>query len=451
MSTPSTPTPSSPTPSAGPPTPTQGVPTSRRRSAVALIGAAIAVQAMTAPGQTIGISVFVDHLVDDLDVSRSAVSSAYFLGTLLGAATLPVTGRFIDRRGVRQAIRAFAVAFGAALIAMSGVVGIVTLAIGFTLTRAIGQGALTLAATTSIAVGFESRRGTALGIKTALSAALMSIFPLVATVLIGAMGWRFAWVAFGLVVWAVILPLTLTSALAPRVRLDGALGSEPDRVAPPAGGSDDGAANRPRSAVREPAPVITPAAAMRTWPFWSLTAAVSASALVGTGLVFHHVSLLAERGLSPAQAAANFVPHTVAGAVAALVAGRLADQFAPRVLLTVMLSILTVTPLLVQHVGAGPSVVVYGLALGGATAALRSIEATVMPRWYGLSAIGELRGFVMATSVAASAVGPLVLALSTDLLGDYRPGLYVFSAVGAVLVVATALTRPPDLARLRSA
>lgn len=395
---------------------------------------------MTAPGQTIGISVFVDHLVADLDVSRSAVSSAYFLGTLLGAATLPVTGRFIDRRGVQYAIRAFAVAFGAALIAMSGVIGIVTLAIGFTLTRAIGQGALTLAATTSIAVGFESRRGTALGIKTALSAALMSIFPLVATVLIGAVGWRFAWVAFGLAVWAVIVPVTATNALATRVRLDDALGSDPD-----------GAAGRPPAAVHESAPVITPSAAMRTWPFWSLTAAVSASALVGTGLVFHHVSLLAERGLSPAQAAANFVPHTVAGAVAALVAGRLADQFAPRVLLTALLSVLTVTPLLVQHVGAGPSVVVYGLALGGATAALRSVEATVMPRWYGLGAIGELRGFVMATSVAASAVGPLVLALSTDLLGDYRPGLYAFSVVGAVLVVAAALTRPPNLARLRSA
>lgn len=44
--------------------------------------AAIVLQGATASGQTVGISVFVDHFATDLDLSRSAVASAYLVGTL---------------------------------------------------------------------------------------------------------------------------------------------------------------------------------------------------------------------------------------------------------------------------------------------------------------------------------------------------------------------------------
>ena len=57
---------------------------------------------MTAPGQTVGVSVFVDPMIADLGVSRSEISIAYFVGTLTGATALPSVGRWIDRVGVRR-------------------------------------------------------------------------------------------------------------------------------------------------------------------------------------------------------------------------------------------------------------------------------------------------------------------------------------------------------------
>jgi hypothetical protein len=65
----------------------QGVGPGAGTSPWAVLAAAVALQALTGPGQTVGVSVFVDHLVADLELSRSAVSAAYLVGTLAGAAS----------------------------------------------------------------------------------------------------------------------------------------------------------------------------------------------------------------------------------------------------------------------------------------------------------------------------------------------------------------------------
>ena len=51
---------------------------------------------MTTPGQTVGVSVFVDRIVADLGLPRSQVSLAYALGTLGGSLALPFVGRFLS-------------------------------------------------------------------------------------------------------------------------------------------------------------------------------------------------------------------------------------------------------------------------------------------------------------------------------------------------------------------
>lgn len=48
---------------------------------------------MTSPGQTYAVSIFTEHFITDLDLSRSMVSTRYSAGTLLGslALLLPAT------------------------------------------------------------------------------------------------------------------------------------------------------------------------------------------------------------------------------------------------------------------------------------------------------------------------------------------------------------------------
>ncbi|MGI9595479.1 MAG: hypothetical protein ACR2QK_04930, partial [Acidimicrobiales bacterium] len=109
-----------------------------------ILTVAIATTILTGPGQTIGVAVFIDPMVSSLGVSRSAVSSAYLIGTLTGASAMPFFGRFVDRQGVRLAQTLVGLAFGLALVNMAGVRNIVWLAIGFGGIRMMGQGALSM-------------------------------------------------------------------------------------------------------------------------------------------------------------------------------------------------------------------------------------------------------------------------------------------------------------------
>jgi hypothetical protein len=90
---------------------------------------------------------------------------------------------------------------------MGGVRGVVTLALGFVGIRMLGQGALGLVSSNAIAPWFDRRRGLAIGIVSAVGSAIIALMPLGTTVVIDAVGWRLAWVALGLMVWTVVLPI----------------------------------------------------------------------------------------------------------------------------------------------------------------------------------------------------------------------------------------------------
>ncbi len=267
----------------------------------------------TAPGQTAAVSAFVDPMIRDLDISRSALSTAYLVGTLTGALAMPWAGRLIDAHGARRSMLVIGALFGAVLAAMATVAGPAGLTLGFVGIRMLGQGALGLAATLAAASWFDRRRGLALSIVSAVGATGISLAPLVLERLIAAHGWRNVWVVEGVFVWVVVLPL---AALV--MRDDPAeLGQRPD--------GDDVRGERPAprwgQTLRE---------AARSPFFWVVTAAVGTSGMLATAVAFHQISILGERGLSATEAAANFLPQTAAGIVATLLTGALVDRIAPR-------------------------------------------------------------------------------------------------------------------------
>lgn len=392
---------------------------------VAFAGACLA---MTAPGQTVGVSVFVDPMIASLDLSRSQVSLAYLVGTLAGATTLPTVGQRIDRWGVRRVTTLIAVGFGVVLAAMSQVSSMATLLLGFFGIRMLGQGALGLTATTSVALWFERRRGLAIGLSTAGGQSLMSLAPLALAAAIAAVGWRGAWVLAAAAVWLVVVPIArwgLQDSPA-------AIGQHLDGDAP-----DDA---RPRATQES----WTRAEAVRTGMFWVVTAAVATAGMIGTGLAFHQISLLGERGLTVAQAAANFVPQTLAGIGATVAAGLLVDRIAPRMLISASMAGLAAAMLLAQHAAPGWRAVAFGIAAGASGGALRAVEAAAFPRYFGLGHVGTIRGLVMSLNVGATALGPLALAVGHDLAGSYGPALTVLLPIPAAVALASLVTAVPD-------
>lgn len=379
--------------------------------------------ALTAPGQTAAVSVFVGPMVAELGLSRSVVSTAYLAGTLAGAAALPLVGRAMDRFGARPMLLAVGAVFGAVLVGLSAVSGVVGLTAGFVGIRFAGQGALTLIATTLVAYHVQRRLGVAVGVVTAVGSAAISLVPIGLEALIAGSDFRTAWLVQGIVVWVVIVPLAVWGVPA-----------RPRRVPATEGPVADGPGRSARRVLRVPM-------------FWALCAGIGVLSLVSTALIFHQVDILAERGLSSAQAAATFLPQTLAGLAATLLIGVALDRVSPRPVMVGSMVTLVVALVAGGYIGPGWGAVLYGAALGVAGNSFRTVEAAALPRYFGTDNLGEIRGIVHSVAVAASAVGPLVLAVGREWVESYRPLLLGATVLPIVLILGILLVPEPAPAR----
>ncbi len=377
---------------------------------------------MTAPGQTIGVSVFIDPIIGELGLSRSEVSSAYLIGTLLGALALPAVGRGVDRIGARWAMTIVGLAFGGGLVAMAGVQGFITLAAGFTLIRWLGQGSLSLVSIVAITHWFDRRRGLVFGVAMTVISALMSLAPVLLNLAIEAYSWRTAWLLAAAAVWVVVVPIGWFGI----VDRPADVGQQPDGDAAPDPGAPPPAA----------AAAHTRRQALGAGRFWVLSATVATTSLLITALNFHQISILGEAGLSATAAAAMFLPQVAGAIVAGLVVGALSDRVATRYLLAAAMTLMAAALLLVQIIEPGWQVVVYAVTLGAAGGAQRPLAATVLPRWFGLAHIGSIQGVSTLVGVGASAVGPVALSLARTWLGGYTAAAVTFVAIPALIGAA---------------
>ncbi len=388
--------------------------------------------AMTAPGQTVSVSVFVDHLIADLGLSREGVSTAYLIGTLTGALVLPTVGRLIDRAGARRAMIAIGIAFGLGLVAMSGVQGFVTLAIGFTLIRLLGQGSLSLVSSVALTHWYERRRGTMFGFMMTGVAALMSLGPILLNLAIEAYSWRTAWILAALAVWLVVVPMAWFGLV--------------DRPSDVGQSVDGDPAPEPSAPVVAPATSHTRRQALGESRFWVLSATVGTTAMLITALNFHQISILGEKGLSSTEAAAMFLPQVAGAIVVGLAVGALADRISPRYLLAASMALMAIALLMVPFIERGWSVVLYGIVLGATAGAQRPLAATMLPRWFGLAHIGAIQGVSTFVGVGASAAGPVALAVARTLTGGYGTAAAISALLPLAMLFASLTVTEPDSA-----
>jgi len=381
--------------------------------------------ALTGPGQTVGVSVFIDHIIEDLSLTRSQVSTAYFIGTMLGALSLPTVGRWVDRVGARPAITAIGAGFAAALVAMSGVGGFVTLAIGFTLIRFLGQGSLSLASTVAVTHWFERRRGRAIGIYATFTGMLMGLTPVGLNFVIESSTWRTAWLVAGIFIAITVVPIGRFGIIS----YPADIGEVPDGHVE--------VAKRSADLVR-PARSYTRGEAARTWRFWVLLAGSASGGMLATALNFHQISLLGEAGMSSGTAALMFVPQVVGSSAAALVFGSLTDRISARILVPMTMIFLAGSLVIASVVAPGWVVVAYAVCLGLAGGSSRSVTAALLPKWFGVKHIGSIQGLMTFGGVAASALGPVAFSLGRDWLGDYSITALVWATVPATVAVVAA-------------
>ncbi len=372
-----------------------------------IAGLATITGALTGPGQTIGVSVSIDPLIAELSLSRVQVSTAYLIGTMIGAALLLPVGSWIDRVGARQAMRWIGAAFGAGLIVMANVRGFVTLIAGFTLIRWLGQGSLSLVSSVAVVHWFERLRGRVVGVTTTAVITLMSFTPLMMGMAVANYGLRTAWLLAAAAVWLIVIPIGHFGI----VDRPSDVGQRPDGFHHSGPTEAGGLTISVSSATRRQA-VVQPR-------FILMSLVVATASMMLTALNFHQISILGEAGLTPTQAAAMFVPQVLGTVAAGLVTGVLADRLPARFLLAISMVLLICALAMIGILESGWRVYAYAVVLGSSMGIQMPLVPTVLPRWFGLRNIGGIHGVSMLVMVAASAIGPVALALLADRGGSY--------------------------------
>ncbi|MCP3982985.1 MAG: MFS transporter [bacterium] len=405
---------------------------------------------MSIPGQTMGISVFTDHLIEATGLTRLQISNAYLLGTIVSGLLLPMGGNLVDRFGVRRMVvmactglavmltfLAFAdrLAFGLAasvpdIPSAAACFGL--LAIGFTGIRFSGQGMLTLVSRTMLARWFERRRGLVSAISGPFVNFAFAGAPLLLALWIGRAGWRGAWlemaatvgIGMGLIGWLLFRENPEECGL----HMDGDAPA-PETLAPETHGSHS----------RD----FTRAEALRTGAFWLVTLGIGIQAMVGTGITFHIVDLGAEMGLSAARSVAIFLPIALVTTPVGFLAGTAADRFPIRWLIITMLAGQAVMFAGVANMGDPWMRIVAIAGWGVAGGFYGPLTVAALPKFFGRTHLGSIQGAMMSCLVIASALGPSSLAWLRNRFGSYEPGLYLMIALPVAVVLVAPFIGDP--------
>ncbi len=402
-----------------------------------ILAAGIVGTLASVPGQTVGVSVFTDPLLEALHLDRTQLSTAYMVGTIGSALLMTRAGRLYDLYGGRTGGVIAGLSLGVVLLGLSrvdDVIGgvtqglrledstwpaLVTMTLGFFLLRFTGQGVLTMVSRNMVMKWFEARRGFVNGLLSVCIGVGFSMAPRVFDSIIGQHGWDGAWMRLGLFL---TFGFSLFALIVFRDNPEDC-GLEPD------GGM------RAEQGGKETAPTFTLEEARRTWTFWVFNLATALMALYITALTFHVVSIFTVAGLSRDDAISIFIPASILSVFVSLGGGYLSDRIPLKYLLMAMLTGLVLSSMGILTLEAGWT---RYLVIGGnglAMGCFGLLIAMTWPTFFGRAHLGAISGFNLSWVVFFSAVGPVMFSLSRDHTGGYKLSTAVLAGAAVLLWV----------------
>jgi MFS family permease len=404
---------------------------------VNLVLAALAMTA-TFPGRTNGLAMINKPMQADLHIGDIFHGALNFWSVILGAALCWPIGRLLDRIGTRPVLTTVVVALGSVVLWMSRVRGPAELFATMTLSRGLGQGALSVVSMAVVGKWFRRRLGPAMGAYSFLLAVGFVAVTLRVGAVVEAQGWRPAWVEVG---WGLLLGVAPLSVLLVRSTPEGSGLADPRELAP--GAADEATTDGARlwAAVRSPA-------------FWVLTLAASLFNMIFSAFTFFSESVLEAQGFGDKSTFTSLMAVLMASGLAAnLLAGALSQPRRLGRLLAVGMVLLAVALLLFPRVSTVAAVVAFTAALGVSGGIVTVVFFTVYGALFGRRFLGQIQGVAQGLTVFASALGPLLLAATRDWSGSHALLFQVTAAAAVLFGIASwlvPLPAPPPAAAVES-
>ncbi|MGQ8335204.1 MFS transporter [Sunxiuqinia sp. A32] len=386
---------------------------------------------MSAPGQTMGVSTFTDHLLEAMGMSRDQLSLAYMLGTIGSSLIITLGGKLYDKIGARWLGIIITWLLGTVLLMLSQVdkiaislgkllnigeaqfyLSFVVILLCFFLLRFSGQGVLTMLSRNMLMKWFVARRGFASGVSSVFVSFGFSITPLVFNFLIEGYNWRNAWIILAIICgfgFSILIFLFFRD------------NPEDCELKP------DGNYN-----VKKDPKVIVKAEkqftlyeAKRTLPFWVFVLSLAMFSMYYTGFTFHLISIFEHAQMDKMKALSVFIPTSIISVAITLGGGWLSDRIQLKKLLILLLAggMTSMASLALLENSTSYVLLIVGNAIMNGLFSV--LAAVVWPRFYGREHLGAISGFAMSILVFFSALGPLLFSYSLSIFGGYAVASWI--------------------------
>ncbi|MDE2578546.1 MAG: MFS transporter [Hyphomicrobiales bacterium] len=348
----------------------------------------------------------------DVGVSAEWAFAGFSLLLIVSAICAPAVGRAIDARGGRAVLTAGALVAAAALVFASQARGPVSFFLSCTLLGVAAAMTLYEAGFAALVQMAGARGRRAITYVTFMGGFASTVFWPVTNILCDSVGWRTAYLVYGVGMLLFYLPIQRAILHPQAVREaapEGALALQPEQ---PLQGS------------------------ARRRAFILLAGAIAAHQLVMAGLLVHIIAALRDAGLAnpqavmvgmafgPAQVAGRFAEMLWGARFPAVTTGRIATALMPPAML-----LLAIQPLTLGAAFA------FAICFGASNGLMTIARGSVTLDLFGRANYGAMLGRISAPSLGARAVGPVALAYGLSHLG-LRESALACAAIAAIAVVA---------------
>ena len=414
-----------------------------------------------------GLGIFIEPMESDgIWDNRAAISAVIALGTLVNALTQPFLGALYDKYGGRAVISGSLLVLGVSTITLALTNGYgpefsVGVGIGFLglhlfdLTNSLlfmlivysmvmstaSSGVSLVTVHAMLSKWFQRNRGMALSVATAGTSAGGLLLTPFSAFLILSSNWRFAWIALGIFVLLLALPLALTI-----------LRDTPAEVGENPDGDDDGddgaqRAGSRRTVAERATPLQTTVweDALKSPPFWQLSSAYFVCGVTTIIISAHYVPFALDLGISPGVAALAFGLMQGLNAVGVIVVGFLSDRYSRKNLLGTIYFIrflayvMLVTPgfiMMLWGFSIPPSIGIWSFAIlaGMSWIATPPLTSSLTADIYGVRNIGTLNGLSTMSHQIGGSISVFMAGVLYDMTGAYE---IPFAIAGLFLLGAT--------------
>ncbi len=386
------------------------------------------------------LSVFVVPMTDEFGWSRGQFSGAVSLGALFGLIVSPLAGRLVDRYGSGAMLSACSAVVGSCAIGLAFISQVWSFYALYVPGRAVFSSPLELGTSTAVSNWFIRRRPMALASMGIIQGIGLTIFPLLAQVLINGWGWQTAWLALGL--------FTLGSGIAPALLLMARrpedMGLEPD---PEKGGQAVSVGETPIQQRRAPPRYAesdyTVRQALATRAFWILALFSVFGYVVQAGVSLHQVPHYIGQGVPTHLAALTASTFAFGQVPGGFFWAALARHVPLRFLLSAAAATMTVGAIGTGFSSSLSTGIPMGFLLGFGVGGLHLILRLTWADYYGRVHLGSIRGLTLPAQIGGQALGPVIAGFMFDATGGYKTPFTIFGIIVAIAAVMVLTATPP--------